>query len=185
MRIFLDLDGVMVDFVKGAAELFKQDHASLLARWPAGVYDMESVLNISKEEFFDTLASGGEDFWANLPSYPYAGELYDHCASLASTYILTAPTYDPRSLSGKMKWIHKMFGKDFRQYILTAKKEMCARNEHVLIDDHAVNVSRFKDHGGRAIMWPTPWNPRWREAKDNMSIVKKELDEIARELLSN
>lgn len=178
MKIFLDLDGVLVDFIQGAASLFGTDSDSLLRKWPPGVYEMEEALGISRTKFFATLEAAGEEFWVNLPPFPYARDFYDHCTNIAPTYILTAPTRDPKSLSGKMRWLQNWFGQGFRDYVITDKKEMCARDTHVLIDDRVSNVDKFREHGGQAIMWPARQNPRWAEAWRALELVTEELEEV-------
>lgn len=185
MRIFLDMDGTLVNFVKGAARLFDQDYETLLGRWTPGIYDMESVLGLTKGQFFAALDKAGEDFWANLLPYPYARDFYDHCVDIAPTYILSSPTYDASSLSGKIRWLHNMFGREFRNYILTSKKEMCARDCHILIDDHIINVERFREHGGKAILWPTPFNSRHEEAHVALDVVMAELEETCRQIINH
>lgn len=182
MRIFLDLDGVLVDFIRGAAELFKKDYDQLISRWPPGMYDMEVVLGISKTKFFSTIENVGEDFWATLPPFPYAKSFYEHCEGIAPVCILTRPTYAPSCLSGKVRWMRRHFGNI--DYIIGKRKELCARDTHVLIDDHTVNVSKFQEHGGRAILWPAINNPRHAESDRAVEIVKEELDRVAVEILT-
>jgi 5'(3')-deoxyribonucleotidase len=180
MIIFDDMDGVLCNFIKGAANLFGIEYDELMKKWKPGCYDMESILGISREDFFNRITSAGEDYWANIPEFPHTRELYDYCCKMATTRILSAPTYDPRSLSGKLKWLQARFGYNFRDYIFTARKEDCAANDRVLIDDHELNIRRFKECGGHGILWPAIYNKRHQEAENAFEIVKKELDTIAK-----
>lgn len=178
MTILLDMDGVLTDMIQGAAVVFNKDYDELLKRWPPGVYEIQVGFNMSSSRFYKALQEHGEDFWANLPPYPYALDFYEYCKSIAPTYILSTPTLDPSSLSGKLRWLNKWFGSNFRNYIFTAHKQMCARHTHVLIDDRVSNVEAFREHGGQAILWPTPFNPRHQEAKYAVDVAKKELENL-------
>lgn len=182
MVIFLDLDGVLVDFVRGASEVFNQDYDKIIEKWEPGCYDMEKMLGISKEKFFNTIEEKGEDFWAKLPPFPYSKDFYDHCTTLGKTVICTSPTYDCKSTSGKMRWLHKNYGRNFRNYILTPRKELCARSSHVLIDDHVPNVEKFRDNGGQAILFPAIHNSRHALAKNCVKVVKEELEMIRKKI---
>lgn len=180
VKIFLDLDGVVCNFLHGAASLFERDYDHLLANWPRGVYNTEEVIGVSKSQFFKKIKERGADFWANLPEYPYTREFYDHCVGLAPTYFLTRPTYDPGCLSGKLEWLHKWHGSGFTNYIMTTHKHLCAAPYHILIDDHVENVEKFIEHGGKAILWPTICNQRHDEANNAVEVVKQELDKHIR-----
>lgn len=184
MRIFLDLDGVLANFVRGAAPLFGREHDELVAGWPAGEYDMTKVLGITEDEFFFEIHAAGADFWADLPPYPYAMDLVHFCRDLAPTYILTRPTACGSSLAGKLRWMQRHFGPDFIDYAITWKKELCAGPEAVLVDDHAVNCTKFADGGGTAIVFPAYNNYRHPQADRCVDVVKEELaswyDDLAR-----
>ena len=185
MRIFIDMDGVLVDFVRGAVSTFGKEYDDLMTGWVPGVYNIEEIIGISKTQFFKKIDASGEDFWANLPPYPYAREFYEHCAAMAPTYILTAPTLHPTSFAGKICWLHNWFGTGFRDYVFTPKKEMCARDTHILIDDHVPNVEKFKEHGGHAILWPTWFNYRYAEAHKAVDVAKEELEALRRGLFGS
>lgn len=185
MKIFCDVDGVLSNFVLGASRLFNQDYEELLKRWPRGHYDMEDVLGISRDAFFDTISATGEHFWTTLPAYDHAREFYDFCTNLGPTYILSAPTRDPGSLAGKVRWLQNMFGPKFRNYVITMNKELCARETHVLIDDHEVNVKKFRSHDGHAVLWPTLHNSRHAESHVALEVAKAELEEACRLIKSH
>jgi len=48
-QIFLDMDGVLADFVR--ATLFLRGQTDLLLTWPNGERDIYKVMGISKSEF--------------------------------------------------------------------------------------------------------------------------------------
>jgi 5'(3')-deoxyribonucleotidase len=178
MQILIDLDGVVTDFVKGAAKLFQLEHDELLKQWIPGCYEMEKTLGISTSKFFGKIEEAGEDFWANLEPFEYGIELFEFCQKLAPTCFLSSPTLHPSCLSGKLKWMKKHFGSNFREYVLTPRKEKCARHDSLLVDDYVNNVDKFRQHGGNAILWPMITNPRHQEAHNCFEIGKQEIVEI-------
>lgn len=175
MRIFLDLDGTIVDFVKGVCPLFGVTHDEIMGKWPPGEYDMTKVLGITEDEFFGVINGAGEDLWANLPMYDYGMDVYHFCKDIAPTFILTRPTGHSSSLAGKLRLMQRQFGSDFKDYVLTWKKELCASPDSVLIDDHVVNCTKFADAGGSAIVWPAYNNLRHGVADRCVDIFKEEL----------
>ncbi len=181
MRIFLDLDGVLANFVKGACVLFGLNYEEVMSIWTPGEYDMTKILNITEEQFFEVIDAGGEKYWRDLPPYPYALDFYHYCKDIAPTYILTRPTAHGSSLSGKLQWMHKYFGSGFSNYVMTSKKELCAAPKTILIDDHVVNCTKFIDAGGSAFVWPAHNNFEHPKADKCVELAKEELQRWVRE----
>ena len=50
-------------------------------------------------------------------------------------------------------------------------------NVKLLIDDNDTNVDRFRERGGRAILFPQPWNRNHSLAEDRMSYLEDELSQ--------
>lgn len=175
MIIYLDNDGVLANLIKGIAQLFGLNYESLLASWPLGEDKIEKVLGISRSAFYSKLDGAGEDFWENLELYPHAMELYEYCQSIAPTFILTKATLDPGCLSGKVKWFHKVFGRGFQKYIITAHKEHCAQKNRILVDDLESNIEKFTNNGGYGIIFPLVSNKRHSLRDKGFEIIKEEL----------
>lgn len=154
-KIFLDLDGVVVDFVSEACRA---------AGLPVGHDEVTSSNffqphGLTLQDFWDAIDEEGEAFWAGLKKYPWA----DGLIGLASTldpgfHFLTTPSHCPTSWAGKRRWLRERFGGDFHRQIFTKSKELVARENHILIDDSDVNVGKFREAGGRAILFPQRWN---------------------------
>lgn len=171
------MDGVLINFVKGASVIFKTTEAELYSRWPEGVWDMGEALGMTNNKFYRTIEKHGEEFWLTLEKYPWADELFDYCDKIAPAYILTTPTFDADCLSGKIKWMQKWKGRNFRRYILAAHKEVTARWDRLLIDDRDENCLKFRENGGSAIVFPGHNNSRYALKNQAMEIVKQEVDE--------
>ncbi len=169
MKICLDMDGVLVDFVGGAAKVLNYDPAVV------NCWDYYPLIGVTENEFWKAIDAAGSDFWAYMPEYPWCQQLYDDCCKHGPTILLTSPSQCPSSTHGKLRWMQEKFGRRFRDYLMGAKKEFCARPDTVLIDDSDANCKKFQDHGGRAILFPRPWNEN-RGMDEPYSFVLEQLD---------
>lgn len=155
-KVFLDLDGVLVDFVSGALKSLGITNYKV----PPGEYNIEKWegVNISTKEFWSAIDKTNEYFWAELPKYPWADELVELCESYGQLFILTSPSRNPYCLAGKMIWVQKNFKKLQRKIILTPHKYLCAAPNRVLIDDSNQKCEDFDAYGGKTILFPQLWN---------------------------
>lgn len=176
MIILLDLDGVLVDFVRGSCDLLNISYDELLKRWPAGDWNYYKNFAVTTDQFYETINGASEDFWANLPEYPDARELYEFCSSLAPTYFCTAGVHSPASHSGKVRWLQKwMNDPDFDNFVLTRHKYLCARPDALLIDDADYQVDNFNRDGGKGVLIPRHWNTAYKWESQSLSVVKGEV----------
>lgn len=160
MIIFLDVDGVLANFVAGACAAHERSESETLAGWPRGTYDIVDVWGMTQEEFWSPIDAAGEDFWAELPLLPHAHDLVDGLSRLGRVVLLTSPSKHPGSHSGKCMWIQKHFGREHREYLIGPAKSSCAHRDAVLVDDYDRNVDDFVKHGGWGILFPRIWNRR-------------------------
>lgn len=174
-KIYVDMDGVLVNFTLGFAKKFGYNYDELVRNWSPGEWHFEKILKISSGKFYDMLNDGGEEFWSNLPEYEYANDLWDFCNKLAPTYILSAPTQDPGCVKGKVEWLQKKLGKGFSNYILTRHKECCAGPNTYLIDDRDDNVTKFTEAGGVGICFPSYSNKMHGLKDQAFEAVKEKL----------
>ena len=149
--IYLDLDGPMVDWQGGVYKLFKEIT-------PAGQGLAHEVLGVSKSEIWKRVYRAGSEWWAELEPTPWAHELYDELCRAGEVVILSSPSHIPAGASGKVKWMKKFFNGNFRDYVLTSRKELLAKKGDILIDDMESNIAKFSQNGGDGILFPRPWN---------------------------
>lgn len=157
-RIFLDMDGVLVDFVGGVLKLFGKE--DLLETWPPGEYNLGAVLGLSLNKIWRKI-DDAPCWWQGLESYAWASNLRDVCLYYdVPVTIATSPSRSPWSASGKVQWIQSFLGKRFRNYIITPDKSLLSRPGAVLIDDSDANCKAFDtvSNGGVAVTFPRPWN---------------------------
>lgn len=181
ISILMDLDGVMADFVRSACLALGKDPDEMYRTWPPGEYDIAKVFGMETHALWDAVEAQGEDLWANMSTYPWSSTLYGECRKLAPVYFLTKSTLDPRSASGKLKWMQGFLGDRFkaRNFLIGPPKHLCGRPQNILIDDSNSNVDSFRKSGGNAILFPQPWNTRHAEAnEDRIAVVLSELKEL-------
>ena len=156
--IFLDMDGVCCNFVKGTCAVLGFDYNEVLNNWPLGTYDYSTVMNIGPKEMWEKIDSRGKLFWRELQEYSWFEDLYDALKEIAPVYFLTSPAWNPDCAEGKLHWLQDRFGEDFRDYVLTHHKFLLSKKRSILIDDSPAQCDKFTGGDGRAILFPQPWN---------------------------
>jgi 5'(3')-deoxyribonucleotidase len=167
--IFLDVDEVLVQWVDGLLRLLGRDPAEVFARWDAldpRPWDVCDVLGVSGNAMWRAVDAAGASFWSELESFDWCDELYALCSSIAPTYLLTSPSKHPSSLAGKLTWIHRQFGRDFKDYLIGPAKVACARPGALLIDDRPDTCRKFIERGGDAFVFAGVGN-RWHADRHN------------------
>lgn len=170
--IYLDCDGVIVNFVQGCLKLWDLDFVDdkpgfhQINGWDHMPVFLSEQLGreVSESEFWEVIASKGSDFWADLDWLPWGKEVFNLCREHTDAVVLmTTPTEEPSCAAGKIEWINRNMPEDWRRrYALTPCKHHMAHPGAVLIDDSPDNNANFRAHGGSSFMWPMPWNdPEW------------------------
>jgi hypothetical protein len=152
-KIFLDMDGVLVDF----DEQFKE----LTGQYPK---DYEATHTI--EEFWDEIDSAGVGFWRGMKWMPGGEALYNRTSQFDHV-LLSSPSRSEVSKIGKHLWRRDKTPNTklilSRSYL---KKNYAAPN-HILIDDRESNIKQWRDAGGIGILY--------KSAEQ----VNKELDKLS------
>lgn len=178
-HIFLDMDGVVSDFISASLRL----HARLdaLDAWPPGERDIPKVIGVSKGLFWKVIDAQGGDFWASLAPFPWMAELIALVREFGPLTVLTAPSLSPSCVEGKVRWLYEHFpkenGKRFTDFLIGPRKDLLAQLGRVLIDDADANVEAFRAAGGQAILFPQPWNRNFA-IHDRLSYVRCELERL-------
>lgn len=170
--IYLDMDGVLVDFMAGVARVTGVDRSCFYGMDNTHFWGVIEILEEqtgqpwTKEDFWKMVEDGGHDFWATLEKYPWADELYDLCRSLAPTVIMTSPGTHSSSASGKMAWIQSNLP-DVERFAITPCKHHMSHPGALLIDDSTEYCAKFEQYGGVAYLFPQPWSDpsRWRDRR--------------------
>jgi hypothetical protein len=156
MKILLDMDGVLVDFLGG----WCRANMVPCPTYAAGDrYDLASVLGITPAELWAGCSS--REFWAELEwtqdgmSILLAAE---HAVGYDNVYLFTTPSPSPQSWAGKADWILGQLPQYKDKILMGCNKHLCARPDQLLIDDADHNVTAFRAAGGQAILVPRQWN---------------------------
>lgn len=176
--IYLDLDGVLGDFVSAAIRAHGRDPEAVLAdEYPRGDYDAlpEACGATSPEAFWRGIP---DDLWESVPAYPWRDVLWEACEARAPTFVLTSPALSAASAAGKVRWLQAWKGPRFRNYILSPVKTPMARYGAVLVDDADRICRAWEAHGGRAILFPAVWNSGHGEAGHALENVLDQLRDL-------
>jgi len=174
IHCFLDLDGVLADFVGGICKAHNKPNPHTIGQ--SGDWDIPKLWGMTEEEFYRPCEF--ELFWMELELTPEARNLYHglRCAfGEDNITFLTKPTRSASAYSGKYRWIKKNFGCSSKILMGEAPKALLARPEHLLVDDYDKNVDEWRVAGGEAIMVPRPWNRLHAQAGDVLAHVDSEL----------
>jgi 5'(3')-deoxyribonucleotidase len=162
MKCLLDLDGLLVDFCKGAHAYHNIPYSTGDSYpYPKGFWDIDTLLPISQDDFWKPF---GYDFWANLPWMEDGQQilqLVERLFGVENICICSCPPQDPNAVGGKIEWVKKNIPQYSRRCIITPRKEFCAHSNVVLIDDRDKNIDTFIENGGHGILVPRLWNRNW------------------------
>ena len=142
-KIFLDMDGVLCNFIKGVADTTGEDFTS-----PDLNKKMKGKIKAEIE------AKG--DFWHNLEWQPGGTNLWRYVKS-SSPYILSAyAQWDKNCKDGKHSWIkrHLMMPKNRINLVKREEKKLYAVQDgvpNILIDDYIKNIREWEQAGGIGI----------------------------------
>ena len=171
-QIYCDMDGVLVDFDSATLKILNdlivnpeehQDNrrlykAILKAKKEVGDKEITSDhINFGSpykkviDLMFRALATN-KDSWAEMDWLEGGKELWDFIKPY-KPIILTAPVEgSDASKLGKEEWCAKHLGEEV-EVIVDADKEKYAGTNTILIDDREKNVNKFKDAGGKTILY--------------------------------
>lgn len=158
MTIYLDMDGVCVDFIGGFGKLI--DKPNLYREWPRGgsTYHLEEALGIHATTIAEHINKAGTAFWRNLEPHPWFAHLYQLCCNVGETIFLSTPSPYLYAWQGKVEWLRRQFVHDVPVILIRGSKAALAGTNAVLIDDYRKNVGEFINAGGTGILYPQPWN---------------------------
>lgn len=161
-RLFLDMDGVITDFMGAAMKHYNIPQDTVFTK---GVWDttpkMAEIKGITVNQFWRGLTV---DFWAKMPRTQFAGLMLQITKEYFGTNVclLTSPA-DEISAHGKMLWIKEYLPEFYRdgRFCLNRNKRFLASKDALLIDDRDKNIDEFRGAGGKAILYPTPFNSQY------------------------
>lgn len=184
--VFLDMDGVFVNFLGGLHKALSVPYNYDPYPYEKGKWNMLTDIR----GFDDIPATFKEcddcctwDFWRFL-EWMHDGRKILRAISnrfdANQIYLLTTPMPNIESASGKMMWVRDKLPVYLKHTIITqAPKHLLARPDTLLIDDKDENVDGFREAGGKALLVPRPWNRAYVSANQTVEVVKEFLGRIA------
>jgi hypothetical protein len=173
VRIFCDLDGVLVDFDRGFAEL--PENAE-------GLLPSEFEEQNGKNSIWPILDKHGSEYWSELYWKSDGRELWDYLEEYKPT-ILSSPSRSTDSILGKTKWVKlnlKINDKpvtkkaDYtgnERLILMQQKHLFATGpKDILIDDTQSKIDKWTEAGGTGILH--------NDATDTIKVLEKILERL-------
>jgi hypothetical protein len=163
-HIFIDLDGVVCDFVTGLFDKLGVMCPYMDAK-NHGSFDATGLVGIDWDDIVHSL---DYDFWVNLPlthdAYAIMAITKDLAAMTgASRSFLTHPVSTRGCMDAKRDWVDRHFRGMSVTLVPDGDKSHWGRDGFWLFDDKDSNVKDFRRGGGHGILLPRPWNSRHLE----------------------
>lgn len=151
---YLDMDGVLVDFVTGAHKL----HGKMPFRMSEIDWNFDKGFDIPAEKFWGDM---GREFWANLDWTPEGKDLLRGIEKIFGAHnvaLLSSPIQTDGCRDGKADWVRRHIPQYEDRLMTGRNKFLFAGPTKVLVDDHDKNLTQFCLGGGRTVRVPRPWN---------------------------
>jgi len=173
MIAYLDMDGVIANFIKKLLEV--HNRLDLLSLYQQERFPTDWFLGGklgSEDDIWFPVDFDGQAFWEDIEPYPWMQDVLDMVNQYSDEwYICTHARNTVDSYAGKVAWLHKHLGVEFKNIIATKHKHLLAKPDTILLDDNDINCERFRLHGGDAILFPQPWN-------ENNPLIKFRIDHV-------
>ena len=141
-KIFLDMDGVLVNFDQQFQEL-------------TGMMPREFESKYSSDEFWEKIDGAGVGFWRGMKWMPGGEALYNRAAQYDHA-LLSSPSRSEVSKIGKRLWRRDKTPNTKLILARSYNKRKYAAPNHVLIDDREDNIQQWRDAGGIGILYKSP-----------------------------
>lgn len=165
MRILLDVDGVLGDFVTEVVEFCNKYERTLgsLGWTPDNVTEFD-ILRALKCEHLQArldLHMAESDFCRHMPVYDGAPDFVAQLRGLGEVVIVTSPySAVPTWSHARLAWLEEHFSIPKHDVIFAKRKELIRGD--VLIDDKTENCEAFNRASSYrgAILFDRPWNQK-------------------------
>ena len=156
MKIYFDMDGVLVDFDSARPDTSDFNHPS---------EELSPEMRAAKKQFWRDIEQQ-ENFWRDIPVMANAERLLTLAQSVGEIFILSKTPSAKHFVTGqkyvdfvadeKRKWVLKHLGKFFdEEHIIICdgnKGELAKPSaEDILVDDRRENIVEWESCGGRGI----------------------------------
>lgn len=158
MRILVDVDGVIADFVGSALRVVEQLGGKAIGAHEVREWDIENLLPSAKRQlFWDRVTAAG--FCASLDAYPGSVEAISRLRRRHDVYFVTSDMATcPTWAHERRAWLKQHFDVHYRSIVHTHAKYLVSGD--ALIDDKPEHIEAWgNDHPkGAALLWDAAYN---------------------------
>jgi 5'(3')-deoxyribonucleotidase len=165
LRIYIDVDGVLADFVSRILLNYNAKHGTVYTHDDIQTWDFTDILQPGQEwqDYVD------QNFWGCLDIYPWAHQLVAAVRASGRPYAFLTALSDDNSctegsaLAARERWLDRHFMIDpldppSSRMIATIRKDLVVAPGDILIDDSARNIQAIRNVGGTAWALAQPLN---------------------------
>lgn len=184
MKVYLDMDGVLCDFVQSVHDSLKIPYELKTYPYELGKWDvLEEIIAVHGEKVKKSdiyKPTDTHEFWDTMNWMPDGKMILSavqYCTNKEDLYICTSPMARPGAWSGKIAWLNKNhIHKNI--IVMSASKALLAHPDCILIDDKDSNIEDFIAAGGRGYLVPRPWNKRHLDWKRGFEYLPELIHEL-------
>ena len=161
MKCFVDLDGVLVDFMGGICQAFGVTMDELNSKWKVGDWNCWAALGCDSEDAFWQRIDSVPTFWDNLGWMHDGKDILNACIQdygEKNVCILSSPPRNPLATAAKVAWVQRELPQFRRRMFIGNEKFQLAHRGAVLVDDSDKNCDEFRRAGGHVVLVPRRWN---------------------------
>jgi hypothetical protein len=171
--VFLDMDGVLCDFIRAAHEVHGRGYVH--SEYPKGAWEIADHWGIPVNDFWAGIEAK-YDFWESLEPYPWLNEMLAIARQAGEKVkLLTSPSNSPLCYYGKRAWCDTHVPRDI-ELIICKSKALLATPNRLLIDDGDHNMKPWLAAQGDGILFPQPWNENCDLRHDPIGYVRERLN---------
>jgi 5'(3')-deoxyribonucleotidase len=172
--ILLDMDGVIVDFIGGII----RSHSLSITADDWNHFTFWRDIGMADEEFWEPTNRAG--WWEQLSDYSWSRSLFNELSKDYRVIFCTASSQNSLVPSEKVRWLraHDFMTRDSQDFQIGRNKWLNAGSGAILIDDCDEYVQEYRDAGGKAVLFPQPWNDNREHTDDRLGYVRGELTKL-------
>jgi len=159
MKIFLDMDGVIVNLVSSLLKKYNKDYHDSVKPEDIKSFGIHKYVKINRAiyNYFKLPGMFGEE----LEPFENAISVIKMIAEeYPQTYILTTPHDSSETCErDKKNWVRKHLPFfNTKNIIFSHHKHLLSKPGDIILEDKPLDLKRWKDNGGISICYNQPWN---------------------------
>lgn len=146
-KIYVDMDGVIADFVAGVTKLLDDPYDEKL-------YKTDSKYRSKMWKAVTKFSKEGGKLWLDLPMMADAKKLWSYVEKYNPEILSATGRPDYEAETQKRAWIKKHIGANVKVNLVRQSKQKAeyAQSGDVLIDDQPKSIDPWKAAGGKGIL---------------------------------